>query len=313
MSRFQFMIWFVLGLMTFTVVVSALSALADDHIAKDVFSVGEESTFSFDYRNGMIFIPVRLNGSKPLAFVLDSGSARTLVDRSLAKSLGLKASGTGSLQGAGAGRVPIEFIEDVNVGLPGLDSAGYEFSTADLQPLKESLGTTVDGIIGYELLRRFVVTIDYESKKLTVTHPQAFHASNSAQALPIELRDKWAFVKAAVVFPGSVTVQDSFLVDSGSSDAVDHPIVMKLQSRVRSTSGVGIGTSGEGATARATSLQLGNYTLAEPVASCCGGTDATSRLLGNDVLRFFTVTFDYPSSRIWIMPNAAFAKQSARK
>jgi hypothetical protein len=95
-----------------------------------------------------IFVPVRLNGSRPLSFALDTGSTRMLVDRTLAKSLGLKPTGQGSLQGAGAGRIPIEFVPNVGIGFPGLESTGYEFSTADLQPLEASLGVNVDGILG---------------------------------------------------------------------------------------------------------------------------------------------------------------------
>jgi predicted aspartyl protease len=194
-------------------------------------------------------------------FVLDTGSTRTIVDRAVAKSLGLKTSGSSSLQGAGAGRIPIEFIHDVSITLPGIESAGYELSTADLQPLEASFDVRVDGILGYELFSRFVVTVDYEAKTMTLGQPGTFHASNTAQAIPIELRDKWAFVKAELVLPGPVKVQDTFLIDSGSSDAVDHPIVMKLDSRVSTTSGVGLGTQVQGATARATSFRLGASTV----------------------------------------------------
>jgi hypothetical protein len=196
----------------------------------------------------------------------------------------------------------------VSVTLPGIESAGYALSTADLQPLEASLGVRVDGILGYELFSRFVVTVDYEAKTMTLGQPGAFHASNIAQAIPIELRDKWAFVKAELVLPGPVTVQDSFLIDSGSSDAVDHPIVMKLDSRVSTTSGVGFGTQVQGATARATSFRLGRYSINAPTVSCCGASDAASRLIGNEVLRRFTVTFDYPSSQIFITPNSYFEK-----
>lgn len=283
-----------------------LRAQSPDLTATNIFAAGNESRFPVECRQGMIFVPVRLNGSRPLSFVLDTGSTRMLVDRTLANGLGLKPTGQGSLQGAGAGRIPIEFVSNVDLGFPGLHSRGYEFSTADLQPLEASLGVKVDGILGYELFRRFVVTIDYESKTLTLTRPEAFHPVESAQALPIDFRDKWAFVKGDLVLPGPVTVEDSFLIDSGSGDAVDHPIVMKLQSRVRTQSGVGLGNAVQGATAQANSFQLGRYTLPNPTVSCCGATDQTSKLIGNDVLKFFTVTFDYPSSRILITPNAAF-------
>jgi hypothetical protein len=292
---------------------AAFCAEAAGPTPKNTFAMGEESSFTFEFRKGMIFVPVRLNGSKPVSFVLDTGSVRMLVDRALATGLGLKRSGQGSLQGAGAGRIPIEFIENVSIGLPGLESTGYEFSTADLQPLQESLGEKVDGILGYELFRRFVVTINYESKTLTITLPNAFHAAQTMQALPIELRGKWSFVKGELVLPGPVTVQDQFLIDIGSDDAVDHPIVMKVQSRTPTQSGIGFGTAVQGATAQAKSFRLGRYTLPNPTVSCCGATDETSKLIGNDVLKFFILTVDYPSARILIRPNAAFAEQSGQR
>jgi Aspartyl protease len=270
----------------------------------------KSSTFAFDWRKGMIFVQVRINGSRPLSFVLDSGSSRILIDRKLATELGLNANGKGSLQGAGAGRVPIEFIHGVRMAFPGVEGTGFELSTADLQPLEHSLGVKVDGILGYEVLSRFVVTVDYEAKNLTFTLPEAFHPSSLAQSLPIELRDKWPFVKAELSLPGPVVVQDSFLIDIGSSDAVDHPIVMKLQSRVSAESGIGLGAPVQGATARANSLRLGRYTLEGPIVSCCGATEATSKMIGNEVLRRFTVTFDYPSSQIFITPNSYFGEGS---
>jgi hypothetical protein len=255
------------------------------------------STFPFEWRKETIVVPVRVNGSRPLLFVLDTGSSRMLVYRTLADSL----------QGAGTGRIPVEFIQNVTISLPGVESAGYEFSTADLRPLESANGGKVDGILGYELFRRFVITIDYHSKNLTLTLPKAFHSevreNTKTKMLPIELRGKWAFVKGELSFPGPLTVQDSFLIDTGSSDQVDHPVVMKIQARVPTTSGVGIGSSSQGALAHATSFTLAGYQIRNPVVTCCGATDATSTLIGNEVLLHFTVTFDYPSSRIFITPN----------
>ena len=283
-------------LLTFALV---LPAQQDDRVA---------TTFPFEFRSGMIFLPVRLNGSPPLSFVLDTGSARMLVDRALAKTLGLKATGHGSMQGAGSGRIPVESIENVAIGLTGLDSNGYEISTTDLHPLQASLGEKVDGILGYEFFRRFVVTVDYAAKTLTITPPNAFHPDPSAQPVSIQIREKWAFVPGELVFPGAVTVQDHFLLDTGSSDAIDHPIVTKLQSSTPSQSGVGLGAPVAGATAKATSFRLGQYTVPSPTVACCGATDTTSKLIGSDVLKFFTLTIDYPNAKIWLKPNLTFPK-----
>jgi hypothetical protein len=158
----------------------------------------------------------------------------------------------------------------------------------------------VDGIIGYEIFSRFVVVVDYQGKTLTLAAPAVFRASTSAEKLALEVRNRWAFVKGELTVPGPVSVQDSFMIDTGSSDAVDHPIVKAMQTKVASISGVGIGSAVEGGTARAISFRLGSYTIPSPTISCCGATDETSKLIGSDILKTFIVTFDYPSSRLFL-------------
>src|SRR5580700_1329314 len=135
----------ILSIMALTVSRVALHSQPSGWASENQFTSDRKAaTFVFDWRKGMIFVPVGIDGSRPLSFVLDSGSTRMLIDRRLAADLGLKTSGKSSLQGAGAGRIPLEFIHDVSLALPGVESKGYEFSTADLQPLEASLGVKVD-------------------------------------------------------------------------------------------------------------------------------------------------------------------------
>jgi hypothetical protein len=254
----------------------------------------------------MIFIPLGVHGSSPLRFVLDSGSARTLIDRKLAASLGLKTGEATSMQGAGNGRIEVEAIHNVDLQLPGLTSNGYDLYTADLAPLEQTLKARIDGIIGYDLLSRFVVAIDFTAKQVIMESPSAFRPDRRDEVIPLTIRNKWAFVKGKLVLPGPVTIEDSFFIDSGSSDAVDHPIVKKMQTKAPATTGVGFGTPVEGAVARADSFQIGSFVLRGPLVSCCGATEDTSRMIGNEILRRFTATFDYPSSTLYLRPNEAF-------
>jgi hypothetical protein len=68
--------------MALSIVSAELCARASDSNGKATFSAGDrKSTFGFDWRNGMIVDPVRLNASRPLSFVLDSGSVpKTVVE-----------------------------------------------------------------------------------------------------------------------------------------------------------------------------------------------------------------------------------------
>lgn len=299
--------------------IAASGGLAGSHLfaagnttpaTNDVFAdAGSVASFPFLWREGVVVLPVSIKGSRPLNFVLDTGSSRMLIDRKLAATLGLKAGEVSSLQGAGAGRIRIEALHNVDLRLPGLQSKAYDCFTADLSPLEETLKLRVDGIIGYDFFAHYVVTIDFAAKKITVALPSAFHPIAGAEEIPLELRGKWAFVKGELVLPGQVTVQDRFFIDSGSSDAVDHPIVKTMQTRIASRSGVGLGTPVEGATARAESFRIGSFTLPGLVISCCGATDETSRLIGTEVLRRFTVVFDYPHSRLFLSPNDALHEE----
>jgi hypothetical protein len=270
----------------------------------DVFSAATSSTsFAFEFEHGFIIVPVSIHGSRPLRLVLDSGSARTLIDRNVAAALQLKEGAASSLQGAGQGRTPIYSLGNIDFHLPGLDTQGYEAFTVDLSPVSKAAGIQEDGILGYNFFARFAVEINFESKQMTITRPGAFRVPPSFQQLPLEIRAKWPYVKGVLTFPGPIAQEDSFFIDSGSSDAVDHPIVKTLDTKRSARTGVGFGAPVEGALAVATSFQLGPFVIEKPTVACCGGTEATSRMIGTEILRRFTVIFDYSASRLFIRPN----------
>lgn len=270
---------------------------------QNVFTNKSGAAFQFEWKEGMIIVPVSIRGSRPLRFVLDSGSTRMLLDRAVAASLGFREGETSSLQGAGQGRIPIRALHDVDLQFPGLDSNGYDFFTIDLAPEERTLGTREDGILGYDFFSRFVVTIDFEARRVTVQPPAAFRPRSGSEELPLAIRGKWPFVKGELVLPGPVTVQDSFLVDSGSSDGVDHPAVKTMQDKTATSSGIGLGSPVNGVVGVASSFRIGSFTLSSPIVSCCGATEETSRIIGTGILKHFVVTFDYPSSHFfWYLP-----------
>jgi hypothetical protein len=263
------------------------------------------ASFPFELSQGEVIVPISIQGSRPLRFVLDSGSTRTLLDRQVAASLGLREGEEGSLQGAGKGRIPIHALQNVDLRMPGLESKGYDCFAVDLAPVGEAVGTREDGILGFNFFARFVITLDFEAKQMTIELPGAFHPRRGFEELSLKIQDKWAFVNGTLTFPDSISVQDSFFIDSGSSDAVDHPIVKTIQTKAATTTGVGLGTPVQGALAVATSFQIGRFIVRGPIVACCGATDATSRMIGTEILRRFTVIFDYPLNRLFLMANHA--------
>jgi hypothetical protein len=269
--------------------------------AADGNSAREPIAIPFTNAGHLVIVDVTLNGSRPLSFVLDSGSARMVVDNAVSRELGLHQTGAETIGGAGAGRVPVHRIDHVGYALGGLTPAECEFVAADLSPVTQQIGHRVDGIVGYHFFNRFIITIDYAHHELYVRERGA-ELNNAGEELPIRINKGWSFVRGTLGVEGERAVTDEFLIDSGSDDAIDHPVAQQVHDRTATRTGNGLGASVAGFLATADSFRLGSHELRNLPISCCGGTEQTSRLIGGAVLSRFTVTFDYPHSRIFLAP-----------
>ncbi|HKO54834.1 MAG TPA: retropepsin-like aspartic protease, partial [Thermoanaerobaculia bacterium] len=146
-------------------------------------------------RDAVPIIEVRINGSRPLWFALDTGSSRMLLDSSLIDSLGLTRGAPDSIQGAGAGRVAVTSIDDeITLAVGSLTSRGYHFDATDLSHI--GLRDRIDGILGYDFLERHVVLIDYARSRVTID-PAA--VPKGSRAVPIRIEGKWPFVDGTLL------------------------------------------------------------------------------------------------------------------
>jgi hypothetical protein len=96
-------------------------------------------------------------------------------------------------------------------------------------------------------------------------------------------------------------VTDSFLIDSGSQDAVNHPVILKSTGKLHKTkTGNGIGKAVEGSVGNNEWFRIGGFTIGPTSSGCCGGNPDAARGIGGEILARFVVTFDYPHSRLYL-------------
>lgn len=252
-------------------------------------------------RNG-IFFPVTLNGSGPLWFSLDSGAGNNYIDRGAAKKLGLPPGEKGYVHGAGAGQVEVERLTDVSFEMPGLRSRGHRVNVVDLEPVQDTWGRRLDGFFGHDFLIRFLVTVDYASGSLTVADPAVHAYEGPGVPIPIKLDRGVPFVRATVEVAGNPPEEDLFLVDSGSQDFVDHPIIEKSAGASPVETGVGLGTPVPGFFGKIDRFELGGFEIRD-VVGVAGGSGMGSRLIGGGVLSMFTVVFDYSRTTMFLAPR----------
>ncbi len=272
------------------------------------FDADGKTVVPFELTKDVMFFQIHVKGSsRTLWFSLDSGAGSSYMDAEVAKSLGLQTVGSGTVQGAGSGDVPVEYVDAVTFELPGLESAAHRINVTDFKPLNEQFGRAEDGLLGYDFLRRYVVVVDYAAKKMTVYDPSNFKYTGSGAVFPVHFRHRWPYISGTIKVKGLDAQSGEFLVDSGSGDAVDHPAILKSTGPLRRIqTGVGFGTPGQGALGRAEYFELGPYHLQGPVTSCCSASPDDQQKVGGEVLRRFTVIFDYPNERIILEPNRNF-------
>src|SRR5437016_8843235 len=160
----------------------------------------------FELTSNVIFLQVRVNGSEPLWFVLDTGAAGTVLDASRAKMLGLKVSGGGNIEGAGENTAAAGMAKDVPFNLTGLDFQAREIAVLPLSNLNHYVGRVVDGILGHNFFSRFVVEIDYAARTLNVYDPKTFQYSGTGDSIPLELKDNAPSVRARLTLPGRARI-----------------------------------------------------------------------------------------------------------
>lgn len=118
-------------------------------------------------RKPILLVTARVNEGGRYAFVLDTGASMSVVSADLARVLGIRCGRTKEGMGAG-GKVEVAVGRVASLSVGEARVRNLEVAIMDLGALGEALGARFDGILGYNFLRPFIVTIDYPRRTLTL-------------------------------------------------------------------------------------------------------------------------------------------------
>lgn len=267
-----------------------------------------------------IFVPVRVNGSEAAWFFLDSGAGESVVSRPWAQKAGLAFGGAIRGQGTGAGSATLGMARNVVFDLPGVEVPTNTVAVWDFSPILPMLGREWDGILGYDVISRLVVRVDYEHKQITLYDPATFVAGDRAAVLPISFMGNLPLVHAKIVLPGRAPIDAECAIDSGAdgfhltTPFTNANHVLESVRKTISSSSVGAGGESKEFAGRIAGLQLGPYLLHAPIVEFSPDQRAgllaspeIGALVGGEILQRFTVTFDFPHHRILLEPNSRFS------
>ncbi|HEY6942539.1 aspartyl protease family protein [Dokdonella sp.] len=306
--------------------VRATSVKLDVAVADADFAMPEmTATARIDAPGGTARVPIQLvnnhiyaQGSidgKPARFLVDTGGVNLLTPDS-ARKFGL--AGEGKLAGRGVGdeTVDLAFAHAKEVRLGGAVLSRPVFYVMDLGKLPAVEGYDCDGLVGYEMFRRFGVTIDYAKHELVLAEPATFAPPAGAHALPFELADRIPIVQGTLDgLPARISI------DTGSRASLtlhapfvrEHGLVAKYDAAPESVVGWGVGGPSRGRPARFGTLQLGDLAVTGVAGDLFVGDKGAfaspdlSANLGGGVLKRYVVAFDYEAKKMYLAPTASSA------
>ena len=131
----------------------------------------DEREIAFQWANAedlLVVVPVFVNEKGPYDFALDTGASSTVISLELAAEFGLATEKISPLTaGGGNGIVSRVQLGSLSVGVARQENLAAAAS-GFLTQLNAELGSKLQGIVGYDFLRHYRVTLDYPRAALSL-------------------------------------------------------------------------------------------------------------------------------------------------
>ncbi|ASO03585.1 aspartyl protease family protein [Arenibacter algicola] len=280
----------------------------------------------FELVNNLIIIPIEVNGAQ-LSFILDSGVNKPILfNLSDKDSIQINNVSEIVIKGLGEGEPINALISSSNLFRIGevvnTDQQLYVVMDKELN-LSPRLGIPVHGIIGYDLFRDFIVELNYSSKYLKLHDPDLYRSKKSSKTrtLPLQIIQNKAYVQGDVLMKNKQSIPVKLLIDSGSSDALwlfedlDRGLGVPRDNYVDFL-GQGLSGSIYGKRTKIDGIKLAGFLLKDAKTAfpdlqyfnsmtTFGDRNGS---LGGEVLKRFTLVFNYGNSTLSLRKNTLFNK-----
>ena len=279
-------------------------------------------TIKFKSASNLVIIPVTINESDTLNFILDTGVKQPIItELPFVNKLSLNYLMPVQIQGLGEGDGLTAYRSANNdIKLNGLTAWNQEVQMIidENFQISHMLGLPVHGIIGYNLFKDYIVKIDYSTEKLTLYRPEHYKYRDRKKdiIMPLHLEGNKPFVRTTIVTDDLQEVPVKLLVDTGASDALwlsensDYRIGLP-QNHIETFLGRGLSGDLFGKKGRIDGIWVGPLVLPRPIVAYPNSEiinqliSANDRngTLGAEILRRFVVTMDYRNNRLTLRPT----------
>jgi len=297
-----------------------LAFLARASRAQEEFIEPSRFLTSFDFiqlTGGVVILQARVDSfPDTLNFILDSGSGGISLDSTTVDYFGLKGIPSNRTIRGIAGIKQVSFLNNLKLHLPRLTVDSLNFHINDYSILTSVYGEKIDGIIGYSVLSRYILKINYDSSKIefwtkgSLRYPRGGYLLRPIiNTLPVQ---------TARVKDGT-TINSRFLFDMGAglnmmltTDFIKDSSLLHKKRKFFNKQAEGLGGKIDMTMTVIKEVKLGPYRFRNvPIYVFEDKYNITSYpylggLIGNDLLRRFNVILNYDRRDIYLIPNSHY-------
>lgn len=144
--------------------------------------------FPFDPSRGLVEVEATLNGALVGRFGLDTGADLLYIDRDFALRAGVLVpeNQPGKIVRGISGQSQVASVQVRSFAIGDERIYNVPVEIIDLKALSGIKSNPPDGLIGYEALRRFYVTVDYPNQKIELFTFEPRHDPNSVISVPFD-------------------------------------------------------------------------------------------------------------------------------
>ncbi len=161
---------------------------------------------------------ISVNGQDSLVFLFDTGAEGIGLFQSEIDRLNLKADPNKTIEVKGAGGIiNLQVYPSVNLSYNNVDFGLFDITPFPIPPIKTSSGTPTSGIIGVELLKRFIVKINFESSFLELYDKSSFSYNGKGDEIEIKSNNNNIFAfEGKIEFNSGDHYSGLMVFDSGN-------------------------------------------------------------------------------------------------
>jgi Aspartyl protease len=139
-------------------------------------------------RGNWLIVTLRLESGEELAFVVDTGCPRTILDKSLESKLGKQLGATTILSLSGEKKAGIYVTPKFYLGNVQL-IADSNILTCDLKSLSTHTGHSIMGLLGMDCLKNYCIQLDFESGKMRFLDSENLNVTGLGKSFPLKFSE----------------------------------------------------------------------------------------------------------------------------